>query len=557
MKTQDEKTTLIPAQKLPPTWQLSTIGDLLKIRNGFAFKSKDYLESGALLIRQANLGGSRVNNEKAKYLPKSYLEEYNAFLVKKGDILIGMSGSIGKLCTYDRNEPALQNQRTGLLLFKDPELKPWVWHYLPLLEKELVKVGKGIAVQNISAAQIESFPIPVAPLEQQKHIVAEIEKQFSRLDEAVANLKRIKANLKRYKAAVLKAAVEGKLTEDWRKEHLPAPMSRPGKFYTYAILCADDSIYVGHTDDIERRWNEHREGKGAEWTKDHKPVKIAHFEEFDSRQEAADREKWLKTGFGRKWIKRELAAGRTRQAGHVEPASKLLERILTERRAQWKGKGKYKEPSTSELTNLPSLPKDWTWASVDQIAEVLLGKMLDKNKHQSGKRLPYLRNINVRWGRIETEDLLEMFFKDDQLARYGLEPGDVLVCEGGEPGRASVWNGKVPGLKYQKALHRVRFYGETEPRYLVILLEYLANTGRLDRWFTGSTIKHFTRESFISLPIPIPPFAEQKHIVAEVERHLSVIEELETTVEANLTRADRLRQSVLKKGFSGELVGVL
>ena len=66
---------------------------------------------------------------------------------------------------------------------------------------------------------INAFRSPVAPLEQQKRIVAEIEKQFSRLDEAVANLKRVKANLKRYKAAVLKAAVEGKLTEEWRKAH--------------------------------------------------------------------------------------------------------------------------------------------------------------------------------------------------------------------------------------------------------------------------------------------------------------------------------------------------
>ncbi len=64
-----------------------------------------------------------------------------------------------------------------------------------------------------------AIPIPFAPIHEQKHIVAEIEKQFSRLDEAVASLKRVKANLKRYKAAVLKAAVEGKLTEQWRKEH--------------------------------------------------------------------------------------------------------------------------------------------------------------------------------------------------------------------------------------------------------------------------------------------------------------------------------------------------
>jgi type I restriction enzyme S subunit len=310
--------------------------------------------------------------------------------------------------------------------------------------------------------QLAPYAFPVAPPEEQKRIVAEIEKQFSRLDEAVANLKRIKANLKRYKAAVLKAAIEGKLTEDWRKAH-----------------------------------------------------------------------------------------------PDVEPTSKLLERILTARRTKWTGKGKYKEPALPDTSTLPLLPERWTRASVDQVAEVLLGKMLDKQKHRSGRQLPYLRNINIRWGRVDTNDLLEMFFKDNELERYGLLPGDVLVCEGGEPGRAAVWDGRIPELKYQKALHRVRFSGNTEPRYLVFLLEFLANTGRLDRWFTGSTIKHFTRESFISMPISLPPHPEQKEIVSEVERRLSVIEELEFTVEANLTRAARLRQSVLTKAFSGKLVVVL
>ena len=125
---------------LPAGWRISTIGELLKVRNGFAFKSKDYQDEGVLLIRQSNLGGSRVTTEKAKYLPKEYLEKHKDFLVKKGDILIGMSGSIGKLCTYDLEEPALQNQRTGLLVFRDEEQKPWVWHYLPLLEKSLLEV---------------------------------------------------------------------------------------------------------------------------------------------------------------------------------------------------------------------------------------------------------------------------------------------------------------------------------------------------------------------------------------------------------------------------------
>jgi type I restriction enzyme S subunit len=146
-----------------------------------------------------------------------------------------------------------------------------------------------------------------------------------------------------------------------------------------------------------------------------------------------------------------------------------------------------------------------------------------------------------------------MFFEDNQLERYGLIDGDVLVCEGGEPGRAAVWNGKFPDMKYQKALHRVRCCKGYEPRMLVVLLEHLAKSGRLEKWFTGSTIKHFTRESFVQLPVPLPSISEQKVILEEIDCRLSVTEELETTIETNLKRAERLRQTILQRAFSGGL----
>lgn len=101
--------------------------------------------------------------------------------------------------------------------------------------------------------------------------------------------------------------------------NLPAPRpacaGRPGLFFVYAIECDDGSHYIGQTDDLQRRWMEHVEGRGADWTKRHKPVRVAHWEEFNSREEAVKREHDLKTGFGRKWLKDLIASGRARQAG--------------------------------------------------------------------------------------------------------------------------------------------------------------------------------------------------------------------------------------------------
>jgi predicted GIY-YIG superfamily endonuclease len=94
---------------------------------------------------------------------------------------------------------------------------------------------------------------------------------------------------------------------------LPAP--QPNTFYVYAIKCDDGSLYIGQTDDLPKRWKEHVSGQAAEWTKLHKPQYIVHHEIYSTRDEAIKRERDLKTGFGRKWLKRKIETGRARQAG--------------------------------------------------------------------------------------------------------------------------------------------------------------------------------------------------------------------------------------------------
>jgi type I restriction enzyme S subunit len=107
----------------------------------------------------------------------------------------------------------------------------------------------------------------------------------------------------------------------------------------------------------------------------------------------------------------------------------------------------------------------WTKQPLAHVAQFRLGKMLDDKKNR-GDLLPYLANVNVRWGELDLHDLREMRFEYDEMDRYGLKYGDIVMCEGGEPGRCAIWKEPVPGMMIQKALHRIRPHDCLDHRFL-------------------------------------------------------------------------------------------
>jgi type I restriction enzyme S subunit len=485
----------------------------------------------------------------------------DGFLFDEELVLLGEDGApfleAAKPKAYVIRGKSWVNNHAHVLRARDGIPNAYIKYYLDIVDYHGFVTGT--TRLKLTQAAMRQIPVPIAPPDEQKHIVAEIEKQFSRLDEAVANLKRAKANLKRYKAAVLKSAVEGKLTEEWRKAHLPAPTSRPGRFYTYAILCSNDSIYIGHTDNIERRWKAHCEGRAAEWTKEHKPVKIAHYEEYDTREEAADREKWLKTGYGRKWIKRELAAGRTRQAGDVEPASELLKHILAERRAEWNGKGKYREPNDPDTTGLPPLAESWTWANLEQLSWASSYGTSAKCSYENAGP-PVLRIPNIQGGRVDLTDLKyakagEGLNEEDRLAA-----GDLLIIRtnGSKDliGRSAVVRDQL-NRPMSYASYLIRFRLIAEPA-LFGWLATIWDCSFLRAWIeqraaTSAGQHNISMSTLNTLPIPLPPRAEQERIVAEVEQRLSVTQQIDEMLANNFVRSEGLRQAVLGMAFSGKL----
>jgi len=207
---------------LPASWISVQFGDVLRIRNGFAFPSKEFKSEGVPIVRQSNLDGDKVSLEKCVYINPSYLKTHSSFTLGKGDMLIGMSGSIGKLCRYDLNIIGLQNQRTGKVEIKngDDLDSGYVFNYLKNCPKLLIEKGKGIGVANISASDIESLLFPLPPHNEQRRIVAKLDSLLAHSRRTREELEHIPKLVKRYKQAVLAAAFRGDLTADWRDSNL-------------------------------------------------------------------------------------------------------------------------------------------------------------------------------------------------------------------------------------------------------------------------------------------------------------------------------------------------
>lgn len=205
-------------------WIECTVGDLLKLKNGFAFKSSKYKNEGIPVLRIGDIQDWNVDVHNAKRIEEN--EEYDSQIVNKGDILIAMSGATtGKFGIYNSDEKAYQNQRVGNLIphSDDYTIKNYIYYLLYSLKRDIELGAYGGAQPNISATKIEALKTTLFPLPIQKAIVKKIEALFSSLDSGIADLKKAQDQLVIYRHAVLKRAFEGELTKEWREKKTNLP----------------------------------------------------------------------------------------------------------------------------------------------------------------------------------------------------------------------------------------------------------------------------------------------------------------------------------------------
>ena len=339
-------------------------------------------------------------------------------------------------------------------------------------EEELRSKSTGTTFQAIRGDDLRSHSIGLPPLPEQRRIVAEIEKQFTRLDAAEAALRRAEANLKRYRASVLKAACEGKL----------APTEA------------------------------------------------------------------------------ELAEAEGRDYEHAE---QLLERIRAERRARWasqeKRRGKYKEPVAPDTSDLPELPEGWAWATVDQLILKSPQNGIYKPKSLYGDGIPILRIEDYQDFHLKTYDQLQRLrITAEEASTYGLAANHLIINRVNSPshlGKTLLVPDHFSPAVFESNMMRVIPSRFMVPPFLAHYLRSPEGRVRLTshaKWAVNQA--SINQSDVCTTPVPVPPFHEQHRIIAEVERSLSIIQQSVTAVEASLKRVERLRQSILKQAFAGQLV---
>ena len=251
----------------------------------------------------------------------------------------------------------------------------------------------------------------------------------------------------------------------------------------------------------------------------------------------------------------ELARAEGRE---YEPASVLLERILVERRAHWeaqeKRRGTYKEPAAPDVSDLPTLPEGWVNSTMGQCFEVYVGATPRRNREDYwGGEIAWVSSSEVAFNRITaTRETITAAGYDN--ASVNLHPkGTVLlgmIGEGKTRGQVAILD--IPACNSQNsAALRVSEVGLPPGFVFYYLMGQYEATRRIG---SGNNQPALNKSRVQEIVLPLPPLAEQHRIVAEVERRLSVIQQAETAVEASLRRAERLRQSILKRAFWGELV---
>lgn len=449
--------------------QWTTMGEIAEVVSGGTPKTSEPDNFGGDVpwITPADLSRhvGKYISRGARSITRRGLDSSSARLIPAGSVLFTSRAPIGYVAVAAN--PVATNQGFKSFVLRPGVLPDYVYWWLRGAKQAAEALASGTTFLELSGTNAKKLAIPMVSLDVQRHVVAEIEKQFSRLDEAVANLQRVKANVRRYAGSVLRDAVRGRLVA------------------TEADLARSAGV-------------------------------------------------------------------------HYETGMDLLSRVLSSRRALWSGRGRCPQPESVDTTELAELPEGWTWASAEQLSDFITKGTTPAASMmtEAAGDVQFLKVYNLTFDGSLNRNYKPTFVSrqthEVELARSKVRPGDVLLNIVGPPlGQVSVVPSHLPEANINQAIARIRPVEPLIPRFVAIALmcdDIMGWATRRAKTTVGQS--NLTLELCRALPLPLPPLAEQARIVAEVDRRLSIVREVEAEVDANLKRAQALRQAVLAKAFA-------
>jgi type I restriction enzyme, S subunit len=234
--------------------------------------------------------------------------------------------------------------------------------------------------------------------------------------------------------------------------------------------------------------------------------------------------------------------------------SRTVTRGLPPKAARPAGLKPHPKLKPSGIEWLGDIPQHWTTPPLYVRYSIELGKMLNEGRISGDHLVPYLRNIDVQWDRIDLEDLPEMGITPGERERYTVAPGDLLVCEGGEVGRAAIVQTLPQSLGFQKALHRMRPKTASEvQRFMYYTLLWASAAGVFIAEGNPNTIPHLTGEKLRRYRFPTPPPEEQTAIARYLDRETTKIDRMVEKVEAAIERLQEYRTALITAAVTGKI----
>ena len=406
--------------EVPESWEWTTINDICsKIGSGSTPRGSNYSKEGIPFFRSQNVYNDGLVYDDIKYISEKVHENMIGTEVRAKDLLLNITGgSLGR-CAIVPDEFQKGNVSQHVCILRTIIVLPSYLHLFIISDyfaATMILSGSGREGLPKYSLEIMQFPLP--PIEEQKRIVAAINKWFALIDTLENAKEDLQTSIIQAKSKILDLAIHGKLVP---------------------------------------------------------------------------------------------------QDTNDEPAIELLKRINP----------KFTPCDNAHDTN--QLPNSWCWTTLGCLFQHNTGKALNKSDSQEGQLKPYLTTSNVYWNCFDFTEVKEMYFKDTELEKCTITRGDLLVCEGGDIGRAAIWNYDYD-ICIQNHIHRLRSKGDVcQILYLYVLMLY--------KWKDrihgkGIGLQGLSSGLLDKLVVPLPPYNEQLRIVAKIEELYSVLNEIQKSIEA-------------------------